>query len=118
MSDPTLTLTIPLHLYRQLEHRAERSKRTVETDVMEILSAAVPLTSDLPADLEEAISPLALLNDEELWRAARNRLAPEDAATLEELHHKREREGLSEQESQTLAGLVRQYERTMLVRAH
>jgi hypothetical protein len=84
---------------------------------MEILSTAVPLTSELPGDLEEAISPLAVLDDEALWRAARSRLAPEDATRLEELHHKREREGLSEDESQVLAGLLRQYERAMLVRA-
>jgi hypothetical protein len=73
--------------------------------------------SELPADLEEAISPLSLLDDDALWRAAGSRLASEDAARMEELHHKREQEGLNEAESQVLAGLVRQYERSMLVRA-
>jgi hypothetical protein len=117
MPDPTLTLTIPLQLYRQLEQFAQRSKRTVEAAVLEILTVAVPVSAELPADLEEAISPLSSLDDESLWRAARSRLAAEDAARMEELHHKREQEGLNEAESQVLAGLVRQYERSMLVRA-
>ena len=56
-------------------------------------------------------------NDEALWLVARSRLAEEAAAHLEELHLKRQREGLTEAEALTLAGLVRQYERAMLVRA-
>jgi hypothetical protein len=39
------------------------------------------------------------------------------AAELEALHLKRQREGLTESETETLARLVRQYERAMLVRA-
>jgi hypothetical protein len=39
------------------------------------------------------------------------------AAELEALHLKRQREGLTDVETQTLARLVRQYERAMLVRA-
>lgn len=34
---------------------------------------------ELPADVAEAIEALHLLHDEELWRAARQRLAPEKA---------------------------------------
>jgi len=77
----------------------------------------VPVANELPADLAEAISPLSLLDDESLWRAARTRLPAESATQLESLHLKRQREGLTEAETQTLSGLVRQYERTMLVRA-
>jgi hypothetical protein len=43
---------------------------------------------------------------------------PRDAAvTLEQLHHKRQREGLTDVEEQTAATLTRLYERFMLVRA-
>ena len=76
-----------------------------------------PSTDDLPADLAAALAPLVLLDDEELWRAARSHLAADAATQLEELHHKRAREGLTEAETQTLAALVAQYERAMLVRA-
>jgi len=117
MSEHTVTLTIPTAIYDHLKRRAEASKRTVQDEIVELLLAQVPVESELPADLAGAIAPLSLFNDEELWRAARSRFPAEDAAELEELHHKREREGLSEEEARTLAGLVRRYERSMLVRA-
>ena len=82
-----------------------------------MVTTAVPVADDLPADLSEAISPLSLLDDAALWRAARSRLASETAAQLEALHLKRQRDGLTATEEQILAGLVRQYERVMLVRA-
>jgi plasmid stability protein len=113
----TLTLNIPESLYHQLRHRAERSNRTVEDETVELLAAAVPAADELPADLTEALSPLSVLDDQALWRAARSRLGSEAATQLEELHRKQQREGLSEAEAQLLPGLVRQYERAMLVRA-
>jgi hypothetical protein len=42
--------------------------------------AAAPLSAEpdeLPADMAEAIAALHLLGDEDLWRAARQSLAPE-----------------------------------------
>jgi plasmid stability protein len=117
MSSQPLTLNIPDPLYRLLRERAERSNRSVEAETVELLATAVPAAETLPADLAGVISPLALLSDEELWQAARSRLAPELAGEMEDLHRKRQQEGLSEAEAQTLARLVRQYERAMLVRA-
>jgi len=58
-----------------------------------------------------------LLDDEALWRAARGSLPAAAATQMEDLHLKRQREGLTDSEVKTLDGLVRQYERTMLVRA-
>src|SRR5262245_40396267 len=117
MPTQPLTLQVPEPLYSRLKQRAEQTRRSVEAETLDVLAAAVPLEADLPADLAEAISALALLDDEALWRAARGHLAAEVAARLEELHGRRQREGLTEAESQQLACLVRQYERTMLVRA-
>ncbi len=117
MTIQPVTLNLPGHLYNRLKRRAEQAHRTIEAELLEVVASAVPIGDELPADLSEAISPLALLDDEALWRAARNRLPAEAAAQTETLHLKRQREGLTEAEVQTLAGLVRQYERTMLVRA-
>jgi len=80
----------------------------VEDELLEVVATAVPVADELPADLAEAISPLALLDDQALWRAARSHLPLEAAAEMEALHLKRQREGLTEAEIQTLAGLVRQ----------
>jgi hypothetical protein len=77
----------------------------------------VPGLDNLPQDLEDAISPLALLNDDALWRAARTRISPEAAEHLEELHAKRRRESLTGAETHALTALMWQYDRAMLVRA-
>ena len=91
MSVQPVTLNLPSALYARLKQRAERSRRTVEAELLEVVAAAVPVADELPADLNEAISPLTLLDDEALWRAARSRLAPEAAAQIESLHLKRQR---------------------------
>src|SRR5262245_14397641 len=117
MTVQTLTLNVPEPLYQCLKDRAEQAQRTVEDETLGVLAAALPVNDRLTHDLEEAVAPLALLDDEALWRAARSRLVEEASTQLEELHLKRQRQGLTDAEAQALAALVRQYERAMLVRA-
>ena len=64
------------------------------------------LTPDLSFDLEDTLAQLSLLDDAALWRTARTTLAAGAARQLEELHLKRQREGLAEHESQAAAALV------------
>jgi plasmid stability protein len=118
MTVETITLNLPDLLYNQIKRRAERSHRSVEAELLEVVASAVQVADELPTDLNEAISPLALLDDESLKRAAHSHLSPEAAAQMENLHLQRQREGLNNTEEQTLAGLIRQYEHAMLVRAH
>ncbi len=117
MPDQTVTLNLPPALYHTLKQRAEQHRRTVEAETLDVLAASLPAGGSLPPDLEEALQPLALLDDEVLWRAARTGLAAEATGRMEELHLKRQREGLTESEGESLGQLVRQYERAMLVRA-
>ena len=117
MTVHAVTLHVPSLLYEQLKRRAEQAQRTVEAELLDIVVTSVPMSDDLPADLAEAITPLELLDDEALWRAARCSLPAEATTQMEDLHLKRQREGLTDSEVKTLDGLVRQYERTMLVRA-
>lgn len=117
MTVQSVTLHLPNPLYERLKRRAEQAHRSVEAELLEVVATAVPVADDLPADLAEAISPLALLDDEALWRAARSHFPEEAAAQMEQLHLKRQREGLTRSEAETRATLVRQYERAMLVRA-
>ncbi len=117
MTVQPITLNLPSHLYDRLKRQAAQSHRSVEAELLEVVASAVPVGDELPADLNEALSPLALLDDEALRRAAHSHLSAEAAARMENLHLKRQREGLSEAEEQALDSLVRQYERAMLVRA-
>jgi plasmid stability protein len=112
-----MTLNLPGTLYGRLKRRAERANRSVEEELLDVLAAAIPDREELPDDLAKALAPLALLKDDDLWRAARSRLAADLAAQLEDLHLKKQREGLADAEAQHLASLIRQYERAMLIRA-
>ena len=72
---------------------------------------------ELPADLAAAVASLDLFTDEELWRAARSRLAPEAAERLEELNFRRQRAEVSDADLNQIAALTNQYEWAMLIRA-
>ena len=116
MTTQFLTLSVPEILLNQLKNRARLRQRSVEDETLELLAASVPgdeLSSDLSADVKQ----LSLLDNEALMRAAQSCFAPEAAAKLEALHHKRQDEGLSATEHDSVESLVQQYERTMLVRA-
>ena len=117
MSTQTLTLHLPDGLYARLQQRARESHRTLEAELLELLSSAVPGHQDLPNSLSADLAQLDTMDDAELWRAARSRRSKKAAAQLEALHLKRQSEGLSESEAQALAELVGQYERSMLIRA-
>jgi hypothetical protein len=118
MSLQPVTVNLPQSLYDRLRRRAEQSKRTLEAELVEAVASAVPPGDKLPDDLAEALNSLTLLDDEALWRAARGPLPSQAAEKLESLHLKRQSQGLTETEASELEGLVRQYERTMLVRAY
>jgi plasmid stability protein len=117
MASQTLTVQIPEPLYARLKQRAERSQRTIEAEMLDLLATTVPTTDELPPDFEETLAQLTLLKDDDLWQAARSHLAPEVAAELEALNRKRQREGLTEAETERAADLLQQFERSMLVGA-
>jgi plasmid stability protein len=117
MPEQTMTLIMPDTLYDRLRLRAEHNRRSVEAETLEALAAHVQRGQELPDDLAQALTPLALLDDEALWRAARSKLAAEASAQMEHLHVKRQRIGLTDAETQALAVLERQYEHAMLVRS-
>jgi plasmid stability protein len=112
-----VTLHLPDSLYQRLKQRADQARHSVEDELIDVLATAVPVADELPPDLAEAVSSLATLDDESLWDAARNRVPVEAAEQLEQLHFKRQREGLTAAEADEAAALVQRYERVMLVRA-
>src|SRR5207245_3278418 len=96
----TVTLPWPEPLYDSLKHRAQQHQRSVEAETLDVRAAGVAMAETLPGELASAIAPLALLDDTSLWRAARTPLASEAAEQMDELHLKRQREGLTEAERQ------------------
>lgn len=117
MAAQAVTVNLPGPLYERLARRAIKTHRTVEAELVDAAATLSDEPDELPADMAEAIAALHLLGDEDLWRAARQSLATEKAADIEELHLKRQREGLSASEIEALATLMKEYTRIMLVRS-
>jgi hypothetical protein len=117
MTTRSLTLDFPEDLYDRVRRRAERAGRSIESEVVDLVASALPETDDLSPELIIELESLRNLGDESLWQAARSHLAPYAASQLESLNMKQQREGLTDQEKQTQFGLLRQYERAMLVRS-
>ncbi len=118
MAVHTVTLHLPSALYARVTQCAEQTGRTIEDQVLDILAAAMWTSEDLPDELARTLTVLALLNDAALWRAARSQLDPSAGDRIEALHDKRQSEGLTDDKSATLARLMRQYERALLVWAY
>lgn len=118
MAVQAVTVNLPEPLYERLARRAQKTQRTVEAELVDAVATSLPDEPDeLPVDVAEAIAALHLLGDEDLWRAARQSLAPEKATDLEDLHIKRQSEGLSASDIEELATLMKEYTRIMLVRS-
>jgi len=117
MVNHSMSVQVPDSLYARLKERAAQAHHTVEDEVLSVLAAAVPREDALPPDVAEAVEALEFLDDASLWRAASSRLSSHAGKRLESLNEKGQREGLTDEEQQDRARLVRQYERAMLVRA-
>lgn len=117
MPSQSIQLRVPDKLYDRLKKRAAQAQRSIETELLDVITAAVESPGELPNDLAEALGSLAVLDDEALWRAARSHLDSRLATELELLNMQRQGEGLLPSDDQRRLQLVRQYERAMLVRA-
>lgn len=117
MAAQAVTVNLPMPLYERLSQRASNAHRSVEAELVDAVTIVLDEPSELPSELAEATSSLHLLDDSDLWRAARQSLSPERAAEIEEFHLKRQKVGLSASEVEALATLMKEYSRAMLVRA-
>jgi hypothetical protein len=118
MAVETVQVHVPHELLAHFEERAQRTRRTVEEEIVEAMAASARDDEALPADVVSALASLDTLSDDALWETARDsHLSPAAAAHLEELSHKRQREGLTADEQRMVEALLQQYERLLLVRA-
>ena len=117
MTLQTVTLHLPAAFYQTIAQRARQESRSVEDELVAVVTAALPDINDLPDDLAREIGQLAVLTDAELAQAARTTLAPQETEQMQTLMLKRQHEGLTRQETQTAEQLVKRYDRVMLLRA-
>ncbi len=94
MTSKPIMVNLPDVLYERIQQRAEQNQHSIETELIEVVTSALPVVDELPADLVQAISPLSFLDDKALEQAAKNPLAKKKSAKLQALHLKQQREGL------------------------
>lgn len=112
-----ITLHLPKTLYERFRQRAEWSHRSLETELLDAVAAAVSVEDELSPELIGAVEALERSSDEELWRLAREAMSREAGEELEALHDKQRDHGLSSEEDEIRTKLLQEYERTMLIRA-
>lgn len=117
MATQTVTLELPSAVYQQLKRRADADRQSVEQQLVSIAATAAPTLNDLPHNLEDLLVQLSVMDDEELWHAARAHVSADATQRAEELHTKRRRQGLTEVEAGELAKIMAHYERVMVLRA-
>ncbi len=118
MSAQAITLQLPTPLYQHFKRLADAARRTVEAEILDAVVHVAPEVEELPPDLSESLSQLEALEDEALWQLARRHLSGDESTELEDLHFKRQSEGLTPEENARTSFLVGQYERTIVLRAH
>jgi plasmid stability protein len=110
----TITLNLPDEQYQLLKQQAEQNNHTVEEEAYKLLNQSLPHED---AELEEKVAALVLLDDKALWNVAQNRLSSKVIKKSENLHFKRESEGLTQNETEQLAALVKKYDEIILLRS-
>lgn len=117
MSTESVTLQLPVNLYRRVQSVARTMKRPLETFLLDAVTTALPLLNDLPASLANDVSNFALLNDAALWREARRTWSASEQEQLDELLYRKEAGDLDKKGQRALDHLLAEYDRLMLTRA-
>ena len=117
MALQTVTVHLPEMLYRQVARRAQRMRRSVEDELVEVVSTAMPTMEALPSDIVDDLEQLTYLTDAEMWEAARTTLPRQNSERMQALVLKRQGVRLTAIEERELKRLTHLADRAMLVRA-
>jgi hypothetical protein len=117
MTTHSITIDLPEPVYRQLAQLARETNRSVNDLLLDTLSTMATEADDLPPQARLSMVRMTLMSDDDLFRAAKTTLLPEQHQRLEELHLKAQSEGLSAEERQEEQALLALYHDTMLIRA-
>ena len=117
MSTQPVTLHLPDKIYQRVRQTARTLQRPLQDFLVDALATALPLLDDLPPEMADDMSTLALLNDTALWRAAQSSLSPSSQERLDLLLDKKGQGVLTVKGQQELDQLLKEYERVVLIRA-
>ncbi len=115
------TVQLPENLYRRLKAQANAEQRSLDELVQKALTRqlppAVPVEDDLPPSLRDELLAMEQLSDGALWQLARSKMTSAQLANLDELNEKSP-ESMTSEELKQKQFLLREYDETILRRAH
>lgn len=116
------SVELPENLYRLLQRQAAAERRSVDEWVQQSLSRQLPpsvaVENELPYLLQEELRAMEHLSDSTLWALARSTVSPEQLDEMDQLREKAEQGELTTSEKKRRETLLREYEETVLRRAH
>jgi hypothetical protein len=86
MDEQTISVELPEPLFQRLQRLAELTHRPVENLVIQAIDQNMPsLPDNLPVEIQQVLSALNGLSDDELWTLARQQVDPLDRERYVEL---------------------------------
>lgn len=113
----TVTLHLPDATYRRLVELSTKSERPLPEETVHLLNSAIATDEALTSDITARLAHLCLLTDEELWNSATSTASEEDNDLMQALLEKRQRVGLTSNESEQLQVLSAHFNQIMMTRA-
>jgi hypothetical protein len=114
----SVTLPVPPSVYRIAQRTAEATSRSIEKVLVDVLSAASPISDDLPPELQAELDALAQMSDDELWKIARSTFSTDQRRQYDRLLEKNSAGKLTPVEREQLKELRLESEQLMLRKAH
>lgn len=113
----TVTLNLPDSTLAQVRQAAAILQRPVEEVLSDMLSAVLPSVEDAPADMQMELTRMTWLDNEDLWRIARDTMTPEAQAQMQQLIELQGERSLTPAERSQLEDLRQEYGRLTLLKA-
>lgn len=118
MDMQAVTVELPARVYQVLRGIADLTGRPVASVLQTSLAHTLPPLEDVPADEAADLAALALLDDGDLWRAARALLNDAEQAELHDLLDRQNAGLLTSADHQRLQSLLDAYAWVTLRKAH
>ncbi|CUS05757.1 conserved protein of unknown function [Candidatus Promineifilum breve] len=111
----SVTVQLPDQIYQRMRRLAHARNHSVEDVVARVLENA--LEEEVKSSEIDLLTQLAYLDDDDLWQAARTRVADDKAQRMQELVWKLQAEGLTPTDEEDADVLQRHAQQVMLIRA-
>ena len=120
MTNHTLTLNVPEHVYTHLQAEARTAARSVDEVAAQTLARSVPpaVEDDLPPALQAELKAMQQLADETLWHIAQSVLNPDKVALYDVLLDRLHEQTLTAEGREWLTRLREEADALMLRKAH